>query len=92
MKAIENRVKAAEKRQEREPPLDLVGRYYDELSQEDKRRFWAYFYGNAYTMEEAERLELNFVSGTLHFECTLKPGDISLPELDGWEVALDRLF
>lgn len=90
MKDIKARLKTAEKKQEREPPLDIIGRYYDTLTQAERRRFWKYIYGDSFTLEQAERLELKHISGTLHFECTLKPGDFSFPELDEWEAALDR--
>ena len=53
MKNIKNRVKAAEKKQEREPPLDIIGRYYDELTQAEKRRYWKYFYWDSFTLEKA---------------------------------------
>ena len=90
MKSLKARLKTAEKKQEREPPFDLEGRYYDELTQAEKRRYWKYYYGDSYTLEEAERLEMKYISGTLHFQCFLKPGDIPFPELDEWEAALDR--
>ena len=32
MKSIQERLKTAEKKQEREPPLDIIGRYYDTLT------------------------------------------------------------
>lgn len=90
MKSIKARLETAERKQEREPPLDIIGRFYDTLNPDEKRRFWKYIYGDSYTVEQAERLELKHISGTLHFECTLKPGDFSFPELDEWEAALDR--
>ncbi len=90
MKSIKARLETAERKQEREPPLDIIGRYYDTLTQAERRRFWKYIYGDSFTLEQAERLELKHISGTLHFECTLKPGDFSFPELDEWEAALDR--
>lgn len=92
MKNIKNRVKAAEKKQEREPPLDIIGRYYDELTQAEKRRYWKYVYGDSFTLEKAEYLEKNYISGTLHFECIMNPADYSFPELDAWEAALDRMI
>ena len=72
MKSLKARLKTAEKKQEREPPFDLEGRYYDELTQAEKRRYWKYYYGDSFTLEEAERLEVKHISGTLHFQCTLK--------------------
>ena len=92
MKSIKARLETAERKQEREPPLDIIGRYYDTLTQAEKRRFWKYVYGDSYTLEKAEYIEKNYISGTLHFECTLKPGDFSFPELDAWEAALDRMI
>ena len=76
------------KKQEREPPYDLEGRYYDTLDAAEKRRYWEYIYGDSFTLEEAELLEKKYISGTLHFECTLKLGDIRLPDLDAWEAGL----
>ena len=90
MKSIQNRLKTAEKKQEREPPLDIIGRYYDTLTQAERRRFWKYIYGDSFSLEQAERIEKNYVSGTLHFLCELKISDIPFPELDEWEAALDR--
>lgn len=88
---IKNRLKKAEKIQEREPPLDLIGRYYDTLTQAEKRRFWKYVYGDTYTLEQAERLEEKYISGTLHFTCELKPGGFSFPELDAFDAAISRM-
>ena len=90
MKSIKARLETAERKQEREPPFDLAGRYYDTLTQAEKRRFWKYYYGDSYTVEQAEHLEVKHISGTLHFICDIKPGDLPFPELDEWEAALDR--
>lgn len=57
------------------PPFDLVGKYYDELSQEDKQRYWDYYYEKSYSLEEAEALELKYLSHTLHFVCEINPAD-----------------
>ena len=91
MNAIRKRLKTAEKKQERKPPFDLIGRYYDELSQAEKRRFWKYIYGDNYTVKQAEALEVKYISGTLHFTCELKPEDYPFPELDAWEASLQRM-
>ena len=50
MKSLKARLKTAEKKQEREPPFDLEGRYYDELTQAEKRRYWKYYYGDSFTL------------------------------------------
>lgn len=92
MKGIKERLKAAEKKQEREPPFDIIGRYYDTLTQAEKRRYWKYIYGDSYTLEQAERIEKKYIQGTLHFVCELKISDISFPELDEWEAGLDRML
>lgn len=76
MKSIKARIETAERKQEREPPFDLAGRYYDTLTQAEKRRYWKYYYGDSFTVEQAERLEVKHISGTLHFECTLSRGTI----------------
>ena len=75
MKNIKNRVKAAEKKQEREPPLDIIGRYYDELTQAEKRRYWKYIYGDSFTLEKAEYLEKNYglTVNTEDFQVIYKP-------------------
>lgn len=90
MRNEKTRLKAAEK-QKREPPLDIIGRYYDTLSQAEKRRFWKYVYGDAFPLEKAEYLEKKYISGTLHFECAMQPGDFSFPELDAWEASIDKM-
>lgn len=92
MKGIKERLAALERKQEQKPPFDLEGRYYDSLSDAEKRRYWRYFYGGTYTLEQAEALEMKHISGTLHFKCFLKPGDILFPAFDEWKVALDRVL
>lgn len=89
-RTIKGRLSKLEERPDRKPPFDLIGRYYDTLSQEDKRRFWFYVYGDNYTVEQAERLEVDYISGTLHFVCNLKPGDFDFPELDAITAAWER--
>lgn len=93
MKSIENRLRRIEKAKEREPPHDLFGKYYDTLTNADKLRFWRYVYGDDMTIARAEQIEVNHVSGTLHFVCNIKPGDIELPGLDDdWLASFDRLY
>lgn len=87
---IKGRLLKLEKQPDRKPPFDLVGKYYDSLSPGDRLRFWSYTYGDAYTVEQAERLEVNYISGTLHFVCNLKPGDFDFPELDAITAAWER--
>lgn len=90
-KNIKNRLKELEKKEECKPPFDLIDKYYDELQQEDKVRYWRYWYGDTYSLQEAELLELNYISHTLHFKCDVKPSDIPLPELDAWEASIMRM-
>lgn len=85
---IENRLRKLENRNT--IPFDVMGKFYDELSDINKRRFWKYIYGDTYTKEQAERLEVQYISGTLHFECNLKPGDFDFPELDAITAAWER--
>ena len=80
-KAIKKRLEKAEKRQQDIPPWDLFGRYYDELTKTEKKRYWWYIYHDSYDMKEAEAIELQYISGTLHFVCECHPGDYKLPDL-----------
>lgn len=91
---IRARLKHLEEEQERKPPYSLIGRYYDELSQDEKIRWWKYVYGNAYTLEEAEAIELQYITRTLHFECTLSPSDYDLPGLKEFDSFMnnDRIW
>lgn len=82
---LRRRLKALEGKQ---PPFDLAGRYYDTLTPKERRRYWKYIYGSAYTVEEAERLEVLLVSGTLHFICTMEPGAYIARKIDTWEQSL----
>jgi len=91
LKTIHDRLRTAEKKLEQRPPFDLVGRMYPTLSPEEKRRYWFYWYGGQYSTQTAELIEENFVSGTLNFECDIKPTDKPFPELDAWEAAIKRL-
>ena len=90
-KTIRKRLKQAEERQERKPPRDLFGKYYDELTKEEKTRFWKYIYGDSYDMRQAEEIELRFISGTLHFLVEPLMSDIELPELDEGEARIRRM-
>lgn len=74
---------------------DITGRYYDELTQEEKIRFWRYTYSDNKTagevlIKKAERIE-KFISGTLHFICELKPEDFELPEIDELNKSLEEV-
>lgn len=91
---IRARLKRLEEEQGRKPPYSLIGRYYDELSPEEKIRWWKYEYGDTYTREEAEAIELKYITHTLHFECMLDPSDYDLKELDEFEDFLnnDRIW
>ena len=80
-----------ERRLSKAPPFDLMGRYYDELTPDEKKRYWEYTYGGVYTVEQAEAIEKYFISGTLHFECEPRLSDIELPFLDEWEAGLQEL-
>ena len=91
-KAIKDRLRKAEARQQAKPPRDLCGRYYDELSKAEKERYWRYIYGDSYTVKQAEEIELRFIGGTLHFVCDLMPGDYDLPEIDAWEARIRRMI
>lgn len=75
--------------QKQEPPFEVIGRYYDTLTPEEKSSYWRYIYGETFTAAQAEYLEKKFVSGTLHFICDLQPGD-TLHEMDEWEDSLNR--
>lgn len=79
------------KKRRQKPPVEIMGRYYDTLSPAEKRQFWKYIYGDSFTVKQAERMEVKYISRTLHFECTLKPADI-FPELEKWEDTLDRIL
>lgn len=79
-----------EKAQEKKAPLDIIGKYYDTLSQAEKKRFWKYVYGDAYTMEQAEEIEVKFISGTLHFKCERKTWDIEFPEFEAFDAIIKR--
>ena len=89
-KAIRQRLKKAEQRQQEKPPRDLFGKYYDELTKEEKTRFWKYIYGDSYDMRQAEEIELRFISGTLHFLVEPLMSDIDLPEIDAWWARVMR--
>ena len=52
-------------------PYDLFNRYYDSLSRPEKQRYWDYVYEGAYTLEQAEIIEVNYIRGTLHFICEM---------------------
>lgn len=90
MKDLKKRLEAVEQKQAQKPPLDIIGRYYDTLSEAEKRRYWRYIYGDSVTMEKAERLEMEQFSKTLHFECELCPGDYSFPELEAFDAWLHK--
>lgn len=93
-KTIRNRLRKAEKDLERKPPKDLFGQYYDELTKAQKKRYWKYIYGDGYTLDEAEAIEVKYIrpeTGTLHFVVEPLISDIDLPELDEWEARIRRM-
>lgn len=68
-------------------PYEAIGSYYDELPTRTRDLYWLYRYDGAFTTSQAEALELRYGSGTLHFKCRLKGGE--MPE--GLEDTLDEI-
>ena len=98
MKRIQSRVDRIENKlqaeYDRHGPVDLFGKYYDELPPSDRWRWWHYCYNGRCpfkTLEDAESYELRVITDSLHFRCReIIDLNDSFQELDDFMIQVGR--